>query len=445
MLVHEKKENNMKKAFLATMLCVALVASVFANGAQESSAAAPASDEPITLTVFTSATTQNPEGPLATRYFQEFEAAHPNIKLEIQGVPNNQGLQKLTTLIAAGETPDLFCNSETWYGSLLEMGVMGDITPYLTKEQLDNIDPGVRKGCTTDGKLYQYPWYSSPNSLIYRADWFKEAGIEEPKTLDDMLQAAIKINKPEANRYGFGMMGTNDDSARTRFIMIMRSMGAREMYQDEKGVWQTEVGNDASIKAFQYFADLKNKYGVVPPGAIENSFNQNVNLFAQEQIGMLIGGSNTIGKVFNANPELKGKVASVEMPEGVTRYTPAGYIGWSINDAAPESHKKAAVELMVFINEKNRQIEWVETTGRIPCTNDALNESEYLRSDLMKGFVAGLQHSELVPDVGFYKEVRNELGKTYQKLLLDTDGKLDVAAEVKACAETIKKILKDNQ
>lgn len=429
-------------------LCIAMVAmlthvAVFANGSQEAKAPVVNADEPITLTVFTSSITQNPEGPIATKYFEEFQASHPNVKLEVQGVPNNQGLQKLTTLIAAGETPDLFCNSETWQNSLVEMGVMGDIRPYLSDAEYQNLVPSIVESCTVDGKLVQYPWYSGPNALIYRSDLLAAKGIKAPTTLEEMRDAAIAINDPAHNFYGFGMMGTNDDSARTRFIMILRAFGAKELYQDANGKWQSDIGNETSIEAFKYFVDLKNKLGVVPPGALENSFNQNVNLFASEQIGLLIGGSNTIGKVFNANPNLKGKVATIEMPKGVTSYTPISFIGWSINDAAPESHKKAAVELMVFINDKQRQMDWVEATGRIPCTNDALADSEYLKSDLMSGFVAGLRDSVPVPNAAFNGEVRNEIGKTYQKLMLDPS--LDVATEVKACGAAIQKILKDNQ
>lgn len=435
----------MKKSLFLCVLIVSFCVSLFAGGTQEVST--DAQSDVVTLTVLTSATTQTPEGPLAEKYFAEFEAMYPNIKLEVEGVPNNQGLQKVTTLAAADSLPDVFCNSESWYAKLVDMGICEDLRPYLTDEEYENIDPSVRAGCETDGALYCYPWYSSPNALVYRADWLAEAGLDEPKTLDDMLEAAIALTKDTngdgvIDRYGFGLIGTNDDSGRARFIMIMRSMGAEDLYWED-GEWKTDVGNEASIAAFKYFADLKNVYNVVPPGSIENSFNENVNLFAMEQVGMLLAGSNSIGKIFNANPDLKadGKIASVSMPQGVTTYTPAGFIGWSINPAS--EHKEEAMTFIKFISEKERAIEWVETTGRIPCGTDALESSEYLQSDLFKGFVAGLQSSEFVPDAPFYGEVKNELGKTYQKLLIDPNA--DVEAEVKACGEAIQRIIDNNK
>jgi ABC-type glycerol-3-phosphate transport system substrate-binding protein len=310
-------------------------------------------------------------------------------------------------------------------GRYVEMGICDDMTPYFTAEELANISDPVREFCTVDGKFVLFPWYSGPNALIYRSDWLADAGIEPPANLDEMLDAAKKLTTPE--HYGFGMIGTNDDSGQTRFVMIMRSFGARELYQ-ENGKWKTEVGSPESIAAFKYFAGLKNEAGVVPPGALENSFNENVNLFAAGQIGMLIAGSNSVGKIFMANPDLKGKIGSVQMPVGKTTFTPISILGWSLN---PDSKSKAeAVKFAKFMSSKENAIRWVETTGRMPCSKDAIEASDYLKSDLFKGFFAGTNAMEKVPNVSYYSEVKNVLGKTYQKLIMDPT--LDVEKEVNA-------------
>lgn len=432
----------MKKFLVFTMVAL-LAMSIFANGAQEESSSA--SDGPITLTILTTAVTQNPEGPLAEEYIAEFERLNPNINIEVSGVPMNQALQKITTLAAAGSLPDLFVNTENIVGKLADMGICEDFTPYLTKEELDNIVGSVKTGCTIDGQLVMYPWYSGPNALIYRTDWLAEAGIEPPQTLDEVLAAAQKLTVDTngdgtIDRYGFGLIGTNDDSGQTRFVMIHRAFGARELYF-ENGEWKTEVGTPESIAAFTYFRDLKTKYGVVPAGCLENSFNENVNLMAMEQIGMLIAGSNSVGKIFNANPELQGKIGSVEMPSVVTSYTPTSILGWALN---PEcKNKEAAVEFVKFMSNKQNAIKWVETTGRMPCTYDAIQDSEYLNTELFNGFVDGFENMIQAPNAPFYAEVKTELGKTYQKLMLDPS--LDVEKEVKACGAAVQKIIDNNK
>lgn len=426
-----------KSVVLSLALCLA-GSFAFANGSQEAAPAAKQETGPVTLTVFTTATTQNPEGPLFKEYVAAFEAANPDIKIELSDSDNNGALKKITTLAAAGSLPDLYISTENTIGALYDMGITDDMSPYMSDAEMSNILDSVRATCTIDGKFVMYPWYSAPNALVYRADWLEEKGLKAPETLEEMREVAKALTGD--GRYGFGMIGTADESGETRFVMIMRSMGARELYE-ENGEWKTEVGSPESVEAFKYFVGLKNTDGVVPLGALENSFNQNVSLFAQNQIGTLIAGSNAVGKIFAANPDLKGKVGSVQMPKGVTSYTPISVLGWSLN---PESkHKEQAMKFAKFLSGKDNAIRWVQTTGRMPDTKDANSESEYLKSDLFKGFVAGAESMNLAPHAAFYPEVKGVLGKTYQKLM--SDPSLDVETEVKAAGEEIKKIIADNK
>lgn len=428
----------MKHFFSLIGLMICFCSFAFANGQQETKTTPAVDQGPVTVTILTTATTQNPEGPLAKEYIADFMKQNPNITIEVSDVPNNQALTKVTTLAAAGSLPDLFVNTENYIGKYVDMGICGDMTPYLSDSELSNINDAVREYCTFDGKLLMYPWYSGPNALIYRADWLKEAGIEPPTTLDEMLEAAKKLTNEE--HYGFGMIGTNDDSGQTRFVMILRSFGARELYKDGNE-WKTEIGSPESVAAFKYFAGLKNDAKVVPPGALENSFNENVNLLATGKIGMVIAGSNSVGKIFTANPDLKGKIASVQMPSGKTTYTPISILGWSLN---PDSkHKAEAMKFAKFMSEKQNAIRWVEVTGRMPCTKDAVAESNYLNTNLFKGFVAGSKAMETVPNAPFYSEVKSVLGRTYQKLMLDSS--LDVEKEVQAAGKEIQKIINDNK
>ena len=436
----------MKKKLLGLVLLACASTMLFANGSAEKGVSASQQQSgPVTVTVLATAPTQKPEGPLFDEYVKAFEAAHPDIKIEVSGVPMNQALQKITTLAAAGSLPDLFVNTENNAGKLYDMGICDDMSKYMTSEEMNNIVDAVREGSTIDGKFIMYPWYSAPNALIYRTDWFEEAGLSAPTTLEEMREAAKILTKDTngdgaVDRYGFGMIGTADDSGETRFVMILRSFGARELYQ-ENGEWKTEVGNQASIAAFKYFVGLKNTDGVVPPGSLENSFNENVNLMAAGQVGMLIAGSNSVGKIFAASPELKGKISSVKMPAGITSYTPISILGWALN---PESKvKEQAMKFVKYISGKENATRWVETTGRLPDTKDAIADSTYLQTDLFKGFIAGTEAMELAPAASFYPEVKTVLGRTYQKLMSDPSS--NVENEVKVAAAEINKIISDNK
>jgi multiple sugar transport system substrate-binding protein len=418
---------------------------VFAGGKEEQSVPAQGGTSPgnVNLTILTTAVTQEPEGPLFTEIFNAYLQVHPNIKAEIVGVPMNQALTRITTLAASSSTPDLFVNTEGLLGKLYDMGICEDFNPYLTNTEKANIIDSIRNGCSIDGKLIIYPWYTVPNGIVYRSDWFTGKGLKEPQNWDEFLKAVQALTEDtdkdgKIDRWGFGMVGTNDDSGQGRFVQFLRTFGARELYK-ENNKWKTDIGNDASIKAFQYFTELKTKYNIVPPGSLENSFNENVNLLAGNQIALLISGPHTTGKVFDMNPALKGKLGSMVIPKGTVRYTPLSVLGFSLSTESKA--KKEAVDIIRDLTNKEHMIRWVEVTGRMPCTKDA-SEADYIKTPLFKGFLDAIAGYEILPDAAFYPEVKSILGKTYQKIML-TPG-IDIQKEVIDAGKQIQNVIDQN-
>ncbi|QQO10731.1 ABC transporter substrate-binding protein [Breznakiella homolactica] len=432
----------MKRICLVLLMALVIGSLVFAGGGGEKGGSA-GGDGKVTVTVLTTVTTQNPEGPLAEKYIAEFQAANPNVTIEVLGVPMNQALTRITTLAAADSLPDLFVNTENLRGKLYDMGITDDFGPYLSAAEKNNILDAIRESCTIDGKLVIYPWYTAPNAVLYRSDWLAAKGLSEPQNWDDFLKIAQAFTEDtdkdgKIDRWGFGMVGTNDDSGQWRFVQVLRGFGARDLYF-ENGQWKTEIGSPASVNAFRYFTELKTKYNVVPPGSLENSFNENVSLFAGEQIGLIISGPHTTGKVFDMNPSLRGKLGSVIVPMGVTRYTPLSVLGFSMNPSSKV--KKEAVEFVKFLTTKDRMVEWVETTGRMPCFKDA-SDADYMKTPLFKGFNESVATQEMVPDAPFYPEIRTVLGRTYQKIMLNPG--IDIQKEVTDAGRQIQTIINQN-
>ena len=101
------------------------------------------------------------------------------------------------------------------------------------------------------------------------------------------------------------------------------------------------------------------------------------------------------------------------------------------------------MKFVKYISGKENATRWVETTGRLPDTKDAIADSTYLQTDLFKGFIAGTEAMELAPAASFYPEVKTVLGRTYQKLMSDPSS--NVENEVNVAAAEINKIISDNK
>ena len=74
----------------------------------------------------------------------------------------------------------------------------------------DDLLPGFVDGATIDGETYAVPYYAGSKYIFYRKDLFKKAGIEVPTTMDEFIDAAIKLkeaNPKPANFSGFWFPG----------------------------------------------------------------------------------------------------------------------------------------------------------------------------------------------------------------------------------------------
>src|SRR3954454_12127955 len=123
------------------------------------------------------------------QYGTDFEAAHPGTKVSIQFVPWAQAHDKFVTALAGGKVPDVAEMGTTWTPEFADQGGLTE-QPEISKG--DYVSSLV-DAATLDGKVYGKPWYAGARSLIYRKDILEKAGVQPPKTWDEMTAAAKTI------------------------------------------------------------------------------------------------------------------------------------------------------------------------------------------------------------------------------------------------------------
>ena len=104
---------------------------------------------------------------------------------------------KLSALIAAGDTPDVFiCNPGPYMKRYIDTGAVADLTDTLKtdeKDWYDTFNPGVFDGVSFDDKICAVPVNGAIGSLFYNTQIFEEQGIEVPKTYDELIEACKKL------------------------------------------------------------------------------------------------------------------------------------------------------------------------------------------------------------------------------------------------------------
>jgi raffinose/stachyose/melibiose transport system substrate-binding protein len=99
----------------------------------------------------------------------KFKAAHPEVELDTQAIPPDGYRQRLKTVAAANEMPDIFyTNSGTSIGEFYNGDLIQPITSLLDKypDWKNKFTPDAFKGLTFNNQVYATPLSGSATSLL---------------------------------------------------------------------------------------------------------------------------------------------------------------------------------------------------------------------------------------------------------------------------------------
>lgn len=171
----------MKKLALAAMLSVA---AIFPAAAQETIDWMHISSIPEEVAIMEAAVA-------------EYEAAHPDIKINMQFLENEAFKAKLTTLLQSDAAPDIFYS---WGGGVLTeqaaAGVLRPVEELVDPAVAESLGSGGMTAFTRDGHVYGLPQQVSEVVLWYNKALFEQAGVD-PASLStwDGFLAAVQTFK----------------------------------------------------------------------------------------------------------------------------------------------------------------------------------------------------------------------------------------------------------
>ena len=348
------------------------------------------SDDPVTVSIMCAYASEDPHGQYVYDYADKFMKEHPNVTIEITAISSNDIYTKLAAMATSPEDlPTLFFTSVDQAPSIFELGLMEDLNSRLNEESLNSFATGVVDACTLDGQMAFYPIDVQPSAVIYRIDRFEEAGLTVPKTWDEFLECAKALTTDsdgdgETDQWGFSMVGSNNSSGQSRFMSYLWSNGL-SLIRDDNGTWTTDMDQPEFLKAFSFWTDMNNEYGVVPTGITEVDYATAANYFAMGYTSMMISGSNALGVAYASNPELEGKIGSFPIPGG-NPGTMLNAEGYALCSAADDTEKAAAVEFLKYFSTNDSELSFWKSSGKIPSTIEG-QKAKYISGEDYLGYL----------------------------------------------------------
>ena len=325
----------------------------------------------------------NPANPMSD-LVKKFEAENPGITIEAENVPWNSYYDNLYTALVGGNAPDAAMVKLFAQPRLVEMGALepiGDrIDAWPGKADLLDHLLDLNKG--PDAKQYYLPIQYVVLYLYYRADLFKAAGLEPPKTCEDFRNAAKALTKaPDV--YGFGLRGGK--GGWDQWGAFVFSQGAK--------LAPGGLTTPEAIAANQWVIDLFAKDKVIPPSAPNDGFQEIVAAFKAGKTAMTI---HHIGSSKDLVKALGDKVSAVPVP-ACNGHQWTSYGDESLAIFSASSVKDAAWKWISFLAKGENNVEFNKATGQLTVTKSGAEHWTLHERRFVDATVQSLPFASVLP------------------------------------------------
>src|SRR5690606_34954600 len=238
-------------------------------------------------------------GPYCEKAATEFEAANPGVDVQIEVVPWDVLLQKLTTDISGGANADLSIIGTRWLIDFVDQGIAAPLDEYMTDEFKARFFPVFLEPSVLEGKTYGLPIAASARAMYYNKDLFEQAGVETvPDTWEELAEAAKKISALGDDIAGFGMQGKEIETD-VYFYYAFWAYGGDLVEEDGTSGLDTEAGYQAAA----LYKSLIDE-GATQPGVTSYNREDVQNLFKQGKVGMMITAPFLSSQIKEEAPDL---------------------------------------------------------------------------------------------------------------------------------------------
>ncbi|MFF5178036.1 sugar ABC transporter substrate-binding protein [Micromonospora sp. NPDC000316] len=323
----------------------------------------------------------------------EFRQKHPDTDVVVQYIPWLEAPKKFQAALAGGEGPDIteLGNTETqgWAAQEALADVSGRMGGWADGKDLL---PDLVKNAQLDGKQYGVPWYAGVRAIYYRTDWFAEAGVQPPKTWDDLVSVAKAVQAKKKGTYGIALPGNSE----LPFYSFLWGAGG-EIASNQGGAWKSGYTTAEAQRAVKFWTDLVTVHKVAPPAAAGWNEIDARTQFATGKAAMAFAGSWQQGAIKKDNPEIEKVWGTFPIPGPDGKAAPAFAGGSDVAIWKDSARQDLAWDyLTVLLNKKNAQ-SFASSLGFFPVYKDLVAGDTYANDKVMAAFATTMQNTKLTP------------------------------------------------
>lgn len=331
-------------------------------------------DKQIDIKIYGSWGTEQPRGVVLQERIEKFNELHKG-KINVTMDLNSEWdlyLEKVKTMIAANQTPDLFTfNFNPMDLSRQESGKLLDFNKYMDDEWRNRFKAEELNAMVVNGELNSIPFESSGLLFYYNKDLFAQAGIDKfPETWDEFFEACEKLQAIGIAPLSLMTVG---DAFLTMnlFTYIIGSAGGMDALAVGESINTPEMVKAATT--------LRKMFNYTTSDALGADYNIAENHFLLEQSAIIVNGPWLTGRLDEKMSTKIGLAGGPTYGDAVAKpgfivtdaYTP--WAGAKHDDSRKE---EAVAEFMKFLTNEESSKQFALHGGVSLSAKLNLNEEE---------------------------------------------------------------------
>lgn len=266
------------------------------------------------------------------------------IKTRMEIFNEEQFRARLTTLMQ-GKSGDLdvYMSLTSREGAIFnKAGWYADLAPLMADKSLtapdfnyEDFGASIRAASTFGSQIVALPINQEGPLFYWRKDIFEKCKVAEPKALEDIPVAAAAIKACDPAMGPWAARGLRGAVPYALSAFIYNSGGSYATADGKPGLSQPNT-----LKGLTMYANMLKDYG--PPGALNHTFTQIVELLGQGKVAMAHESSNEFANIMRFPGRASDLGVKVLPPGKETGISKPVAIGWTVTMSNYSQRKPAA-------------------------------------------------------------------------------------------------------
>jgi multiple sugar transport system substrate-binding protein len=182
---------------------------------------------------------------------------------------------------------DVYSWEFSWLGEMVGANALRPLDDFVERDaamlDIDDIPRANWDATVWDGKRYGIPVQPHAELTWWRTDLLEAAGLQPPKTTDDLLAAAKAMHKPEEGVYGFLWKGGRGAPLGQTMVHAFAAFDQPAFPNWQQGDWMPALNTDEAIEATEWVRQMAE---YAPPDYLNISWDDEARRFAQGDAAM---------------------------------------------------------------------------------------------------------------------------------------------------------------